>query len=182
MSFTSNPMAAIRAVRDGDASALAAIYNHFVTDTIVTFEETPITGEEMRRRIQVVHEAALPWLVVTVDDTVAGYAYASKWKDRIGYRHSVESTVYLTPAARGRGLGSALYDALFAKLAECGVHAVMGGIALPNDTSVALHEKFGMTKVAHFGAVGYKFGEWIDVGYWQRILADADRLTLQRKG
>ncbi len=170
MSATPAVPAMIRAVTDDDAAALAAIYNHFVSDTIVTFEETPITGDEMLRRMHVVREAGLPWLVATLDGQPAGYAYASKWKDRIGYRHSVESTVYLAPTAAGRGMGSALYAELFAALAEREVHAVMGGIALPNDASVALHEKFGMQKVAHFTAVGYKFGGWIDVGYWQRIL------------
>ncbi|MDZ7632135.1 MAG: arsinothricin resistance N-acetyltransferase ArsN1 family B [Gemmatimonadaceae bacterium] len=168
--MTPRTAAEIRHVLDTDTAALAAIYNHFVTDTIVTFEETPITGDEMLRRVQVVRAAMLPWLVAMVDGRVAGYAYASKWKERIGYRHSVESTVYLAPTIAGRGVGSALYDRLFATLAERGVHAVMGGIALPNDASVALHEKFGMRKVAHFTAVGYKFGAWIDVGYWQRIL------------
>lgn len=170
MNTMSMPLSGIRTASDEDAPSLAAIYNHFVTDTIVTFEETPIEAAEMSLRMQLVREARLPWLVAVQDARTIGYAYASKWKDRIGYRHSVESTVYLSPDASGRGVGSALYGALFDQLSERGVHAVMGGIALPNDASVALHEKFGMTKVAHFAAVGFKFGGWIDVGYWQRIL------------
>jgi L-amino acid N-acyltransferase YncA len=160
----------IRPVTDGDADAMAAIYNHFVAETIVTFEETPIPGEEMRRRMTGVQDAGLPWLVAEHAGRVLGYAYASKWKERIGYRFSVESTVYLAPDAAGLGAGSGLYAALFDALTARGVHAVMGGIALPNDASVALHEKFGMTKVAHFAEVGFKFGRWIDVGYWQRVL------------
>ena len=82
----------------------------------------------------------------------------------------MESTVYLSPDQAGKGVGTALYDALFTRLESWGAHAVMGGISLPNEASVALHEKLGMRKVAHFEAVGFKFGRWIDVGYWQRLL------------
>ncbi|HEV7431928.1 MAG TPA: GNAT family N-acetyltransferase, partial [Steroidobacteraceae bacterium] len=95
--------------------------------------------------------------------------YASRWKGRCAYRYSVESTVYLEPLAVGQGLGTALYSALFARLQELGCHVVIGGIALPNAASVALHEKFGMRQVAHFAQVGNKFGRWVDVGYWQWV-------------
>lgn len=161
----------IRVAVDGDAAALAAIYNHYVTDTIVTFEEVPITGDEMLRRLHAVRDAALPWLVAENRGAVVGYACASKWKDRIGYRFSVEISVYLDATCCGKGHGSALYRELFALLQQRGVQAVMGGIALPNTASVALHEAFGMRKVAHFERVGFKFGDWIDVAYWQCLLA-----------
>lgn len=160
----------IRAAVAGDARAIAQIYNHFVTDTVVTFEEDHVSPEEMQRRMEGVWSAALPWVVAERDGHVIGYAYATKWKERSGYRFSVEATVYLAPDAVGHGAGSALYAALFPLLQQRGIHAVMGGIALPNDASVALHEKFGMRKVAHFDAVGFKFNRWIDVGYWQRVL------------
>ena len=101
---------------------------------------------------------------------IAGYTYATKWKERIGYRFSVETTVYLAPSAAGKGIGLALYNALFPLLAARGVHAAIGGIALPNDASVALHRKMGMTQVAHFEQTGFKFDRWIDVVYYQRIL------------
>jgi L-amino acid N-acyltransferase YncA len=160
----------IRAAVAGDASAIAQIYNHFITDTVVTFEEDRVSPEEMLRRMESVSSSALPWVVAERDGRVIGYAYATKWKERFGYRFSVEATVYLAPDAVGHGAGSALYAALFPLLQQRGIHAVMGGIALPNDASVALHEKFGMRKVAHFDAVGFKFDRWVDVGYWQRIL------------
>ena len=86
------------------------------------------------------------------------------------YRFSVEVTVYVAPGHAGRGIGSTLYGELFPMLKTLGIRAVIGGIALPNEASVALHEKFGMRKVAHFGEVGFKFDRWIDVGYWQRTL------------
>jgi phosphinothricin acetyltransferase len=157
----------IRAAAAEDAEVIAAIYNHYVRDTVVTFEEEPVSTADMEVRIGQISADGLPWLVAEHDGVIQGYAYASKWKERVAYRFSVESTVYLAPGAEGRGLASALYSALFARLAECRVRAVMAGIALPNARSVALHEKFGMTKVAHFREVGFKFGQWIDVGYWE---------------
>lgn len=94
-----------------------------------------------------------------------GYAYASKWKGRCAYRYSVEVSVYLHAEQSGQGMGTALYSALFKQLSELGYHVAIGGIALPNAASVALHEKFGMKKVAHFKEIGFKFGQWVDVGY-----------------
>jgi len=161
---------AIRAARPGDAAAVAAIYNHYVAHTVVTFEEAPVAVAEMKRRIAAIQAAALPWLVITDDSTVVGYAYAGPWKARSAYRYSVEITVYLAPARGGQGLGSRLYEELFRVLRGLGIHAVMGGIALPNDASIALHEKFGLRKVAHFAEQGFKFGKWIDVAYWQALL------------
>jgi phosphinothricin acetyltransferase len=136
----------------------------------VTFEEEPVTAAEMSRRIDEVLSGELPWLVAEQDAVIVGYAYATKWRPRFGYRFSVEVTVYLAFNQSGRGVGSRLYGALLAGLRERGFHAAMGGIALPNDASIALHEKFGFKKVAHFDQAGIKFNEWIDVGYWQLIL------------
>ena len=160
----------IRAVRDDDADAIARIYNHFVTDTIVTFEEEPVTSAEMAARIAEVQSFSLPWLVAQDGGRVVGYAYATRWKARRGYRFSVEITVYLDPAAAGKKIGTQLYDKLFKLLREKSIHSAMGGIALPNPASVALHEKFGMRKVAHFEHAGIKFDRWIDVAYWQLLL------------
>lgn len=129
-----------------------------------------MAAAEMARRLEEVRSAALPWLVAEAAGQAVGYAYATPWKARTGYRFSAEITVYLRPGQAGRGIGSRLYGELFPMLQARRIHAVMGGIALPNEASVALHEKFGMRKVAHFEAVGFKFDRWIDVGYWQRTL------------
>jgi phosphinothricin acetyltransferase len=158
----------VRDATRADAAAIAAIYNPYVTESIVTFEEDPVPASEIARRIEDVLSDGFPWLVAEQDRAVVGYAYATQWKGRRGYRHSTEITVYLDQACGGRGIGSELYRELFARLERKGVHVVIGGIALPNDASVALHEKFGLRKVAHFSEVGTKFGRWIDVGYWQR--------------
>jgi phosphinothricin acetyltransferase len=162
--------AVIRSATVADAEAIAAIYNHYITGTVVTFEEEPILPAEMARRMDEVTSTSLPWLVAELPDKIAGYAYASKWKGRCAYRYSMEISVYLAQDRVGLGLGSRLYGELLPLLRERGVHVVIGGIALPNAASVALHEKFGMSKVAHFSEVGFKFGRWIDVGYWQRTL------------
>ena len=162
--------AIIRQADRSDAASIAGIYNHYVAETIVTFDEQPITTEAMAGRIEEVLAASLPWLVAEHDDRVVGYAYASPWKRRAAYRFSVEITVYLDPNHLGHKLGTRLYGELFALLQETRAHAVIGGIALPNEASVALHEKFGMHKVAVFEEVGFKFNRWIDVGYWQKTL------------
>lgn len=157
----------IRSATGEDADSITSIYNHFVLTTSVSFEEAPVPAQEMARRIADVQAAGLPWLVAESDGVVAGYAYATKWRVRHGYRFSVETSVYLAPDSVGKGLGSALYRVLLDQLRAGGYHLAIGGIALPNDASVALHEKMGFEKVAHFKEVGFKFGRWTDVGYWQ---------------
>lgn len=157
----------VRAARPADADALAQIYNHYIRETVVTFEEAPLDAPTMAARLQETTAVSLPWLVAEAGGAVIGYAYASRWKGRCAYRYSVESTVYLDPARTGGGVGTRLYAALLDELRARSLHAVIGGIALPNPASVALHEKLGFCKVAHFEEVGFKFGRWIDVGYWQ---------------
>jgi phosphinothricin acetyltransferase len=164
------PEVTIRVAEAADGPALARIYNHYVANTVVTFEEAPVSDADMSARVAEIGAAQLPWLVAQSPTGVSGFAYASRWKGRCAYRYSVESTVYLEPAAAGQGLGTALYSELLARLRELGCHAVIGGIALPNEASVALHEKLGMRKVAHFAEVGFKLGRWVDVGYWQLVI------------
>jgi phosphinothricin acetyltransferase len=160
----------VRPATAADGDALATIYNHYIRETIVTFEEEPLRGAEMARRVAEVHEGSLPWLVAEETGRVLGYAYARQWQVRSAYRFSNEITVYLDREHTGRGLGTKLYERLFPELEARGVHAVIGGISLPNEASVAIHERFGLRKAAHFAEVGFKLGRWIDVGYWQRML------------
>lgn len=159
----------IRQVVMEDAAQICDIYNHYVSDTPITFEEQPVTISEMESRIGDTLKS-LPWLVWEEDQRLLGYCYANRWKARSAYRYSVEASVYLRSDARGKGIGSQLYAVLLAALRERKLHTVIGGVALPNPSSVALLEKFGFEKTAHFKQVGNKFGQWIDVGYWQLIL------------
>ena len=162
-------MAKIRPVSSDDAEAICAIYNYYIQNTCISFEENDVVPSEMTRRIIDVTET-LPWLVVENEGVIDGYAYATKWRARSAYRFSVEISVYLSQNSIGKGYGTQLYGSLIDHLATLGVHAVIAGIALPNDKSVNLHEKMGMRKVAHFEQVGFKNQQWIDVGYWQKML------------
>jgi L-amino acid N-acyltransferase YncA len=112
----------------------------------------------------------LPWLVAEEHGDVIGFTYAVQLKSRHAYRYTVESSIYITPQLTGRGTGKQLYNSLIANLRSRSVHSVIGGIALPNPASVALHEKMGFQKAAHFKEVGWKFNRWIDVAYWELIL------------
>lgn len=160
----------IRSATGDDAAAIAHIYNHYVEQTVVTFELDPVSDTEMAGRIDKCLGAPLPWLVAEKAGQLIGYCYASKWKGRCAYRYAVEATVYLDKDITARGWGTRLYTELLAQLKQQGFHTVLGGIALPNPASVALHEKLGMEKTAHLREVGHKFGRWIDVGYWQCLL------------
>lgn len=159
----------IRDVRSHDAEAICSIYNHYIRDSVITFENEPVSIADMQGRIDAADED-LPWVVYEEEDAILGYAYASKWKGRFAYRFSVESTVYLSKDATGRGIGYHLYKTLIDRLASLSYHTVIGGIALPNPASIALHEKMGFKKVAHFKEVGWKLDRWVDVGYWELIL------------
>jgi L-amino acid N-acyltransferase YncA len=160
----------IRSALPGDAAAITENYNYYVNRNFVTFEEKPVSPTEIQERILEVQSFSLPWLVAERQNDIVGYAFASPWKERTAYRFSAEVSVYVRPDRFRRGIGFQLYHQLLPALKSRGVHAAMGGIALPNDASVALHEKLGFKKVAHFKDVGYKFGQWIDVGYWQLLL------------
>lgn len=160
----------IRPAEVTDAATIAAIYNHYVEHTAISFEEQAVPVDEMASRITTVLQQDLPYLVAELGNEVVGYCYATPWKARAAYRYSVEVTVYVAATAQGRGLGYALYQQLFAALRAAGYHAALGGIVQPNPSSVALHEKCGMTQVAQLPDIGFKFGQWHSVGYWQLLL------------
>jgi len=161
----------IRAATAADAAAVASIYNHYVANTVITFEEDAVPAPAMAARIAEVAAQDLPWLVAETDGAVVGYCYASRWKARSAYRFSVETTIYLAPGREGRGLGKRLYAELIGILKTRGIHAVIGGAAQPNPASVALHESLGFERVATFRQVGFKHGRWVDVAYWQLVLS-----------
>lgn len=162
----------IRPIKASDIEAVVTIYNYYITNTIVSFEEEPVSTKQMKKRVNDVLTIGYPWLVAEEAGEIIGYAYANQWNVRAAYQYSAEVTVYLSylntaSLNTARGWGTKLYEALFTRLKEMSVHTVIGGISLPNPASVALHEKFAMTKVAHYKEVGYKYNKWIDVGYWQ---------------
>lgn len=159
----------IRSAVAGDARRLCEIYNHYVLTAVATFEEEPVSDDDMRQRVADVQKHFF-WLVYEHEGVVAGYAYAGRWRARAAYRHSVELSVYVSPERHGAGIGKQLYAELLRRLSERDVRSVVGGVAGNNAASIALHRSFGFEQVAHFRDVGRKFGQWIDVTYFQRLL------------
>jgi phosphinothricin acetyltransferase len=156
----------IREAVFSDAQAIADIYNYYILNTVITFELDPIIPQEIMMRMKKYKEVG-PYLVCEENEKVIGYAYVSKFRERPAYEHSIEASIYLKNGCVGKGLGTRLYSELLCQ-ASRQHHAIIGGIALPNEASVRLHEKCGFRKVAHFSEVGRKFGKWIDVGFWQK--------------
>jgi len=164
----------IRVARADDAAAIAAIYAPIVRDTVISFETEPPSAAEMGERLAAVL-ARLPWLVSEdAAGRVDGSAYAGRHRDKAAYQWSVDTTVYVRDDARGRGVGRRLYAALFESLAGLGYFRAFAGIALPNAASVALHESVGFTPIGVYRQVGFKFGAWRDVGWWQRSLREPE--------
>ncbi len=159
----------IRAVKLSDAQALCDIYNEYVLNTRITFEELPITVDDMIARITEITKI-YPWLVYEHEGSVVGYSYAGKWKERSAYRYSVEAGIYIRSNFLGKGIGTKLTEEVIKELRAMGIHSVICGIAFPNPASERLCEKYGFAKVAHFREVGFKLDQWVDVGYWQLIL------------
>jgi len=161
----------IRQADIDDAIDIAYIYNYYIATSHCTFEVEPVDLAEMERRIDECVAAGYPFLVAeNDDDEIAGYAYGHEYRPRTAYSRSVEISVYVRPGHDGKNIGTDLYAVLFDEIKKGDFHAVIAGLSLPNDASVRLHEKFGMTKVAHFCEVGRKFDRWIDVAYWEIIL------------
>lgn len=159
----------IRSANSADVDAIAEIYNHYVLHSVISFEEEAVSGRDMLGRMAVIQKE-FPMLVCEESGTIGGYAYATPWKNRSAYRHAAETTIYVDKSKLGKGIGSRLYGPLLQALRGRDLHVVMAGIALPNDGSVAIHEKFGFVKVAHYREIGKKFDRWVDVGYWQLML------------
>ncbi len=162
-------VAKIRLATESDAAQILDIYAPVVRETAISFEWEPPSVDEIRDRMRRVLEM-LPWLVCDVDGRIAGYAYASPFKTRAGYRWSCELTVYVAPEFHRCGVARALYGALLPCLAALGYHVAVAVITIPNPASVGLHESIGMRRVGTFEAIGHKFGQWLDDGVWQMEL------------
>jgi phosphinothricin acetyltransferase len=168
----------VRLAEASDAEGILAIYAPIVRETAISFELEPPTVAEMRDRIEAT-AAEFPWLVAeearsTAEDGgesgIAGYAYASRHRERAAYQWSVDVSVYIASAARRRGVARRLYLPLLGILDDLGYYAAFAGIALPNAASVAFHESLGFRPIGTYRRVGYKLGAWRDVGWWQRAL------------
>ncbi|WOP20032.1 GNAT family N-acetyltransferase [Raineyella sp. LH-20] len=167
---TSGPVV-IRDAVPSDAAACAAIYAPYVDGTTITFEEVAPSAEEMAGRMAKAAEHWV-WLVAEVDGQVLGYAYAGRFKERVAFRWSCETSVYLAAGTRGQGIGSRLYSTLLDRLTQRGYRTAVAVITQPNDASMALHRAFGFTQVALLPSIGFKHGAWRDVVWLVRPLGD----------
>jgi L-amino acid N-acyltransferase YncA len=162
----------IRSAGPADTEPVAAIFAHYVATSVATFEESPPSAANWRRRLDDLGRQGLPFLVAEADGGVRGFAYASPWRPKAAYRHTVEDTVYLSPGHTGRGLGSALLGRLLAGCAAAGARQVIAVIAdTGSDASAALHRRFGFAEVGRLTGVGRKHGRWIDTVLMQRDLS-----------
>ena len=145
------------------------VYNYYVRETFITFDLEPITAEARREWFTHYDVQGRHRLFVAVTgERLLGYASSSPFRPKAAYETSVESSIYLAPDATGKGIGTLLYGTLFDALEHEDVHRAYGGIALPNPQSVALHERFGFQRVAHFTEQGRKFGRYWDVAWYER--------------
>ena len=155
----------IREAKASDARSIASIYNQYILNSAVTFEEKEVDSKTIVDRIGTNNK--YKWWVFERDEILMGYAYSTKWKTRSAYRFTVESSVYVAQKHKQKGIGKALYLKLIKSLKRNGFKRILAGISLPNDESIIFHEKLGFEKVGQLEAVGFKFNRWIDVGYWE---------------
>jgi len=158
----------IRPAASADFETLRDIYNYYITETAITFDTEELTIAQVAEKLTI--NSKYPCLVYEHEGTVVGFIAASGWKAKEAYEQTVEVSIYIHPGNRGHGFGGVLFNELIKQLRHQGIHSVISGIIMPNDPSVALHQKFNFKKVAHFAEVGSKFGKWLDVSYWQLIL------------
>lgn len=161
----------IRSVLPSDAGRIAEIYNYYIEKTIITFEEEPVTEDDILQRIEVITQKGFPFFAYIDDsDILMGYAYLSNWRSRSAYDITLETSVYIDSNQNSKGLGTILYSALIEEAKKIGVHSLIGGISLPNEISRKLHEKFGFELVGNFRECGKKFNRYIDVEFWQLFI------------
>jgi len=159
-------MIILRTARPDDATVIQEIYAPFVLSTAVSFETEVPPVRELERRIEKCLQK-FPWIICEIDGRPGGYAYTSAHREREAYQWTCESSIYLHPEVRGKGVGKVLYQTLFSLLRMQGFVNVYGGITLPNEASVKLHEGCDFEKFAVYENVGYKFGSWHKVGWWK---------------
>jgi phosphinothricin acetyltransferase len=162
----------LRDAEPADIPAMRELYNHYVANSTVTFDEEALTLAEMRKKYEVVADLGYPWLVaVSPSGTLLGYAFVTPYRAKAAYRFTVENSIYLGPASTGKGLGAALMTELLARAKAAGIKEVVAVIADKGaDASIALHERFGFKQIGHMGRVGFKFGRWLGTVLMQKSL------------
>jgi phosphinothricin acetyltransferase len=172
--------ATIRKVELTDAPRIRDIYNHYIANTIITFETEMLNEEQIMKRIQK-YTPLYPWYVAEVNAVVIGYAYASEFIERSAYKYTSEITIFLDKDYTREGYGKLLFSRLIEDMKQMEYTALISIIAIPNDSSIRLHKIFGFEKVGHLKKAGYKLGRWIDVEHWELLLQD-EKKSLSEKG
>jgi L-amino acid N-acyltransferase YncA len=170
LAITSRPMLIRHADPARDAAACATLYAPYVSDTVISLEDSPPAAAEFAQRIEQ-SSATHPWLVAEIENEVAGFAYGSAHRARASYRWATDVSVYIASAHHRMGIGTTLYRELFGLLVRQGFRVACAGVTLPNEASVAIHESFGFELVGIYRHIGWKHGAWRDVGWWQVDLA-----------
>jgi phosphinothricin acetyltransferase len=160
----------IRDVRIADAGRIADIYNYYIENTAITFENDLVNIEEIQNRIRKICSKGYPFLVYEKKGELIGYAYLNNWRERTAYDKTLETSVYLDKDITGNGIGAVLYEELIERARKINVHSLIGVISLPNESSQKLHQRFRFQLVGNFRESGIKFGKLIDVEFWQLIL------------
>lgn len=155
-----------------DIPYMLEIYNHYVANSTVTFDEEPLTLKEMRKKFALVEELGYPWIVaVSPRGVLLGYAYVTPWKPKAAYRFTVENSIYLGPASTGKGVGKALMAELLIRSKAAGIKEIIAVIADKGaEPSVAMHRNFGFVEIGHMGKVGFKFDRWLGTYLLQKSL------------
>lgn len=166
----------LRSATLADIPAIQQLYALEVREGVATYEYDAPDEAEMARRMRELVANGFPYLIAELDGVFAGYAYASSYRSRIGYRWTVEDTVYVAPAAQGKGIGRALLTELMRDCESLGFRQMVAVIGEPgNGASVALHEKLGFTTIGVFPGLGRKHGRWLDTVQMQCALGTGDR-------
>ncbi len=160
----------IRDVVIHDAPRIAEIYNYYINKTIVTFEDQPVSVNDILERIINITQKGFPYIIYKENDLLIGYAYLNTWRTRPAYNITLETSIYLDHAYTGHGVGKELYKALIDRAKTMDLHSLIGSISLPNDPSRKLHAELGFELVGNFRDVGRKFNKLIDVEFWQLFL------------
>lgn len=159
----------IRKANPEDSARIAEIYNYYIENTTVTFETEKVSPKEMRLRMEEI-SSENPYLVFEEEGRVVGYVYSHKWKSKAAYSRSCETTLYLDPAVKRRGIGSELLKALISECKSMGFHVLIACITGENEESMNFHRKFGFKEASFFHEVGRKFGRWLDVRDFELLI------------
>lgn len=163
----------IRKARLSDAKAIVDIYNYYIKETTITFEIDELTPQDMQERIEKTHNCGYPFIVYEENGELVGYAYVRKWRERVSYRNTLETSVYVNKDMKKNGVGKKLYKALIEECEKIGAHVLMGVVSDTNVASKNFHKRIGFEKTGHFKEVANKFDKFIDVEFWSLMLKKA---------